>query len=290
MSAVELLWTGMQSQINTALAASSLTADVGIDWPPKDRLDAISNGACGPGVKPVISIFDAGGIKNSTRNTLLIPVQAPNYGTPGGRLVANRTSVGEGDVVTLTGSLVPIAFDCFFLALDLPNSTLFAEYIANGSDTLTTSLTALTAQINLISGLTAVYSSGPQTITVTLSGSIGGPFNVRTGVVNVGGYVQEVERVTRRLQITTWTANTTDRASFGACLENLFANLEVNFGFILADNSWCRVMVGNDMIQKDLQFNNLYRRDFFLDCEYPLTQTIPAWVVEDIIQTYNPFA
>jgi hypothetical protein len=284
VATAEQLWSGMVSQIQSALSTSGLNAKLGIDWPPKDALDLVSQGNS----SPVISVFDCGGIKNQTRNVLLIPVQPPNLGTPGGILTTTTTQVGENGSLVLNGSGLVLTFDCFFLALDLPNSTLFAEYITTNSDTLTTAMTALTAQINDISGLTAVYDSGAQTITVSLSDDIGGPFNVRTGVVNVGGYVQEVERINRQLQITTWTNNTADRATYGTCLENLFANLEVNTGFILADNSWCRVMVRNDKILKDLQFNNLYRRDFFLDCEYPLTQNIPAWVVEDIIDTYSP--
>src|SRR5580692_11378850 len=139
MATAEQLWSGMMSQINGALETNGLNAKVGIDWPPKDALDLVSQSNS----SPVISIFDCGGIKKQTRNTLLIPVQPLNYGTPGSTLVANQTVIGSGGTVVLSGANSTLTFDCFFLALDLLNSTFFVNYIATISITQLIRLQAL---------------------------------------------------------------------------------------------------------------------------------------------------
>lgn len=283
MAVVEQVWEGLRQEIITAMTAGGLSPLVGKDWPTKNILDTVSKGGV-----PAISIFDVGGVRNRTRNTFLSPALLPFNGTPGGVLTAGASTLPTGSAVTIVGSATPLINDCFFLALDYLSGakTLFAEHINTGSDTLIAAMTALTVQINLIDDITAVFDS-VNTITVT-NNTATNYLKVRTGVVNIGSYTQEIYRPTRKVQITLWTASTTDRQTYGTILEQLFANMEVTYGFQLSDQTWCRIMIVNDVLQKDMQLNDIYRRDFWIDCDYPVLNTVKAWLVEDIQQTFAP--
>jgi hypothetical protein len=111
---------------------------------------------------------------------------------------------------------------------------------------------------------------------------------VRAGVVNVGGFTQEIYRQKREIQVTLWTRTPQERERYGTILENTFAQAEVNFGIQLADQSWARLMIEDDMVWKDSQLQNIFRRDFIVSLDYPVLQFLPAWIVESITDIVEP--
>ncbi len=279
MATVEQCYAGVLGRIQAAMSNVGLNPVLGADWPTINTLQAVSTGASGP----VVSLFDRGGTKNETRNVFLNPALPLNYGIAGGTLTTTTVEFGDSNTLTLVGGGIPLVNDAFFLVLATVGSNTIAEYITQQGDNLTASLAGLTAAINATTGLSASLSGNNIVVTNTAFGLV----PTRCGVVNIGSFTQEIYRQCRELQITLWTNNPVDRQNFGVVLENLFANLEVNFGLELADQSWARILIVDDIVQKDSQLQDIYRRDFIISAEYPVLASIPAWAVESIDDYIN---
>lgn len=265
------------------MGSQGLAPNLGMDWPNLNTLQAVATGQ----LPPTISIFDRGGIKNTVRNVFLTPVLPEDLGTTGAVLTINSTDLPVAGTVVLTADLtkLPLIYDALFFVTGIPGRQKIAEAINTGS-TLDALLDDLVAAINGLPQVSAVRS-GTDTITVTNTGAAF--LQVKAGVINVGGFTQEIYRQKRELQITLWTQTPHDRERYGTVLENLFANLEVNFGLILADNqSWARLLIEDDMVWKDSQLQDLYRRDFIISLDYPVLAFLPAWIVESIEDIVTP--
>ena len=74
---------------------------------------------------------------------------------------------------------------------------------------------------------------------------------------------------------------------YGNILEQLFTQMEVNYGFLTTDQSACRVTVRDDVVQRDTQLTDLFRRDFLICVDYPVLYQAPAFDIETIPQTYG---
>lgn len=283
MASVELLWTSIVNQINSAMATSTLTPGaVAIDWPNVDILQAVATKR----INPVIAVFDRGGARNDTKAMILNPALPYNFGSPGGVLTPSANEVGDTQTVTVTGSGTPIVYDAFFVAFTQWSTEFFAEYICNSADTLTSALTNLTTAINNIGG-GSQFSASRSGSTITITNNSGQNLPVRAAVLNVGSYTQEIGRWDRELQIVLWTSSPTDRETYGTPLEQLFFILESNYGLQLSDQSRCRILVKDDYVCKDTQLQDLYRRDWILSCDYPILQVLPAWVIAALHLVYD---
>ena len=279
MSTVEMVYSGLNAAIQTAMSNASLSPNIGIDWPSLNTLQGVATNGV-----PVISIFDRGGTRNSTTALFLSPAMPLDYGTTGAVLTFSGTVLNVLEPLTLNGSGTPLTNDCLYLVLYPVGQNVILEYICQPMDTLTTALGNFVDAINTAAiGLTAVLVG--DVITVTADSGFGTQ-QFRAGVVNVGGYVQEIYRQNREMQITLWTKTPQDRATYGAVLEVLFATLEVNYGLTLADNDRARVMIVSDNVRKDSQLQDLFRRDFIISLDYPVTISVQAWIVESIAETF----
>lgn len=293
MATVAMIWSELQNQIISAFAGTNpllpnqttaifpvpIIAD---DWPPVQTIGGVSIGQ----LPTVISIFDRGGEKNITTAINLFYALPPTAGVTGAALALNTDFLPPGGVVTLTGAGTPLVNDSFCLTLISGaggQNEVIAQYKSLGTDTLTTALTNFTAQINTLDDISAVLS-GP-VITITN----GGPslHRARAEVVNIGTFTQEGFRWDRDVQVTVWSRTPADRSKYGDILEQLFSQLEVNFGFLTVDQSACRVQYVDDHVWRDSQLQDIYRRDFILTINYPLLNQIPAYAIEAIPQTYS---
>ena len=287
-----MIWGELQSQILSAFAGTNpllpnLTTAIfpvpiiADDWPPVQTIGGVSTGQ----LPTVISIFDRGGEKNSTTAINLFYALPPTYGTTGAALALNTDFFPSGGVITLTGSGTPLVNDSFCLTLISGaggQNEVIAQYQSLSTDTLTTALTALTAQINTLENISASLSGSVITVTN------GGPslYRARAEVVNIGTFTQEGFRWDRDIQVTVWSRTPADRSKYGDILEQLFSQLEVNFGFQTVDQSWCRVKMMDFHVWRDSQLQDIYRYDFILSVNYPLLNTIPAFPIEAIPQTF----
>lgn len=292
MATTSMIWESLITQMQTAFAGTNplvnLPAtlpppEIGIDWPAQKCIGAVSANQ----QQALISVFDRGATKNITQAIPLMnvfPDQAVAH--PGAVLTSSSTFLAPSGVITLTGSGTTIINDAYCLTLISGiggSQQLFAEYTALLTDTLSTALTAFTAKINLLDGITASLTGS--VITVTNNNTPA--YTVRSEVTNIATITMEGYRWLRDIQVTLWTPTPATRSKYGDVLELLFTQLEVNYGFITSDNSACRLTVTHDHIWTDSQLQDYYRRDFIIKIDYPVLNTIPAWPIETTQQTYG---
>lgn len=291
MSTVNGLYQALIAQINTAFAGTNPLVytlpitpapEIGIDWPAQKCIGAVSNGS----EPALISLFDRGTTKNITRAIPMLNVLAPIGPSPGATLTPSSFFLKAGETVTLTGSGVPIVNDAFCLTLiygSAGQNQLFAEYKALSSDTLTTALTAFTTRINLLDNFSAALVGDVITVTSAFQQNV----TVRSEVTNVALVTQEGYRWLRDIQVTLWVPSPAARSKYGDVLEQLFTQLEVNYGFFTSDNTAVRVTVTHDHIWTDSQLQDYYRRDFVIQLDYAVLNQIPAYPIETIPQDYG---
>lgn len=291
MATTDQVWAALEAQISTAMlgtnpllynAAVFPQPEIAIDWPPLPALQAVATGA----LPTIISIFDRGAEKAVTNAIPLWYALPPTLGTSGATLTISTTSLNETQSLTITGSGVPLVNDAFCLTLAAGSNQqfqFFANYTALSTDTLHTALVGLTAQINLLSGITAVLAG----VVITITNTNPTDYVAWSEVVNVGSFTQEGFRWNRDIQITVWSRTPSDRSKYGNILEQLFSQLEVNYGFFAADSSACRVVYKDDVVHKDTQLQDMYRRDFLVSVDYPVLNVIPGYVIETIPQTFS---
>ena len=267
MANVDAVWQALKIQITTALAGTNSfvytpailpAPSIGIDWPSVKTLEALS-----VSTPPIISIFDRGVEKNITQAIPMLNVLPPTGPNPGAVLTSNKTVSPAGGDFTLTGSLTPVVNDAFCLTLIYGSAgqfQLFAEYKASSSDTLHDALVAFTAQINLLTDITASLTGS----VITVTNSTPENMTIRSEVTNIATVYQEGFRWNRDVQVTLWTRLRQNRGRYGDVLEQLFTQLEINYGFLTTDNSACRVVYKDDLEHKDSQLQDIYRRDFFI--------------------------
>lgn len=290
MATVEQVWQGLEQQIATAFAgtnpllnlpATQPAPEIGIDWPFQKCIGAVSSGQ----ERALISIFDRGATKNITQAIPLLYALPPTNGTPGGVITPSASVLPAQGTVTLTGSGTPFVNDafCFTLLWGYGNQfQAFANYtVPNTTTSLATALAGMVAQINTIEGLTATLLDD----VITITNNTNTNYNVRSEVVNVGTLTVEGYRWLRDIQVTLWTGTPLARMTYGTVLEQLFTLLEVNYGFIAADQSACRVCVAHDFVHYDTQLQDVYRRDWILQIDYPVLYTLPTFAIETIPQT-----
>lgn len=287
-----MIWEELQSQILSAFAGTNsllpnLTTAIypipiiATDWPPVQTIGGVSTGQ----LPTVISIFDRGGEKNNTTAINLFYALPPVAGTTGSSIVLNTDYLPPGQTATVTGSGSPLVNDSFCLTLIsgvIGNNEVIAQYKSLSTDTLNSALTSFTTAINTLDNISAVLADS--VITVTNNGPA--LYRVRSEVVNIGTFTQEGFRWDRDIQVTVWSRTPADRSKYGDILEQLFSQLEVNFGFQTVDQSWCRLKMMDFHVWRDSQLQDIYRYDFILSVNYPLLNTIPAFPIEAIPQTF----
>lgn len=288
-----MIWGGLQNQIATAMQGTNTllpnqtTAVFPLpqwsdDWPPLKTLQAVATGQ----IPTVISLFDRGVEKNDTHAIPLFYALPPTVGTPGAAITLSSTFFAPGQNITLTGSGTPLVNDAFCLTLisgAVGQNQIMAEYQALSTDTLMSALTAFTAKINLLTDITASLSGDM----ITVTNGTDSLYTARSEVVNIGTFTQEGYRWERDIQVTVWSRTPADRAKYGNILEQLFTQLEVNYGFLASDQSACRIYVKDDLVQRDSQLQDIYRRDWLICVNYPVLNYAPAYLIEEIPQTYE---
>lgn len=293
MATVSQVWQALYDQINTAFQGTNPLLnnlpvtplpEIGIDWPFQKCIGAVSNGS----ERALVSLFDRGATKNITQAIPLLYALPPTNGNPGGIITVSNTFFGPSQSITLTGSGVPVLNDAFCLTLLHGFAGQFQDFanytVTNNTTSLTAALDGMVTKINLIDGIVASRSGSVITVTNNNVNS----YAVRSEIVNVGTFTIEGYRWLRDIQITLWTASPANRDKYGNVLEQLLTQLEINYGFLAADQSACRVTVQQDIVHVDSQLQDIYRRDFIIQVDYPVLYTIPGFPIETIQQTVGP--
>ena len=283
MATARTVLQSIASQVSTVTAGiivNGLAAPVvgGVGWPSTKVLQDIPKGAT-----TVFGVFDRGGSRNTTRWPRIFAV--PDVVTAAGISVASYTGgspmMSTPAVLTLTGT--PIANDAVVFQFGnfvgapegFSGGSVVVGYVSQGSDTLSTFATALAAQISTITGLSAVASAGVITITNTTGNKIYSTAAVGNQVLRTNEY----NRISRRVGVAFWCPSEVYRQAITDVFESQLAQLRNMYGFQLANNEWVRVEYDHDIYIDDQQLQSVFRRDFFMNCEYGVTGTETAWPV-----------
>ena len=122
------------------------------------------------------------------------------------------------------------------------------------------------------------------TLRLTLAANVG----------NGGSQVTEFGRRRRDLQVVVWTNTEVNREILSDPIDSLFAQLEYNFNLQMLDTSFGRLIYESDMYVEEGTEQDLYRRDFHVSVDYPVTSTdllfsvlVPTLELSGIGETIN---
>ena len=264
-----------------------LTVETGLFWPPPNtlaRFVKLRPPTCG------ITIFDRKTTKDTTRwlpvlisqttfatgisTSLTTPAPVPSFGSV--QVSVSGTS-NPGDAISLVvedrGYLIrqlgaskggtPASLGAAVVLSPLPNT---------GPSDIVLGLAAKINADPTLSTLVQASASG-STMTVT---SLGDALKVSSYTGNGGVQVTEVARRLRDVQITVWAPSQEIRDIVGDPIEVLIGELEVFYGdfqsgLVLGDGSFARIMLVNDFLLDDPVKADLFRRDFIISADYPVT-------------------
>ena len=257
-----------------------LPIDVGIGWPPLNRLQDVSRGQ-----RAAVAIYDMKVARNTTRwlpfsydvtpiaATLTAALSRPTLidGISPTATITFGGTVTQGDaaaiVVTNTGS---IPYD----ADGDPQVRPSAAQVVIGStaDTPSSIASALAAAINgdaaLSTWLTAAAGGAVVTLTI-VAGK--GPLVLAARTGNGATQEREIGRRLRHMQIACWTQTEEAREALTDPIDTYLAQSELDFGLLLPDNSYARLLYESDHYIEDATLQDVYRRDFFVSIDAPVT-------------------
>lgn len=271
MASLYAVLTALQSSVSAAVAPLGISPapQAAIGWPPVNRLQQIGQGTAGP----AITIYDRRIGRNVTRWSPEVIAQTL---TPATLTTAvdvqymTRTSVVH---ITLGGTVTPgDAVSAVFTRHMADGSQVMWAAVVSGGASPSDAATALAAAINadsLLSSWVTAVAAGP---VVTLTAAfVNGSLVVASYTGNGGTQTREVARRERQVQIVQWTRTEEQRNLIAEAISQLLGNMDATFGLTLSDGTVLRVTYGNDFDLEDNTLQDVYRHDFLVSAEYPVT-------------------
>lgn len=261
----------LQSSVSAAVAALGISPapQAAIGWPPVNRLQQIGQGTAGP----AITIYDRRIGRNVTRWSPEVISQTLVPATLTTALDAQymtRTSVVH---ITLSGTVTAGDAVSAVFTRHMPDvSQLMGAVVVGGAATPGAAATALAAAINADPVLSTWVTAAAVGAVVTLTAAfVNGSLAVASYTGNGGTQTREVARRERQVQIVQWTKTEEQRNLIADAISQLLGNMDATFGLTLADGTVLRVTYGNDFDLEDNTLQDVYRHDFLVSAEYPVT-------------------
>lgn len=261
------------------VSGQSAPVTFGIGWPSTNKIQDVPKASAGV-FTSLCGIFDRGAGNNTTRWPVIAAV--PDVVGACGLVcdLVDNSPLLTTATLTLTGS--PNTNDTVVfqygngvvLSPGYLESTALVGYKALVSDTLATFATALAAAISTIAGLTAVSSGGVISITSTNA-----PTYAVANAANQSVRTNEYNRLNRHLAVTFWCPSELHRQALTDPIESFLVQTRSSYGFQLANGEWVRLMYERDAYIDDAQLQSIFRRDFFMECEYGLTGSVLAYPI-----------
>lgn len=278
---LSIAWTRSLSAGATetvAITGLVVTPETGTGWPPIGELQEVARGGAA-----LISVYDRKLSRNTTRwkgGTYNLTV------TP-----ATLTTVASTDVIppegtatiTLGGAVTPgDAVSAVFTnrAGGGPAMQGAQVVIGGSADTPSTMATALATAINadaLLSLWAHAAATGPVvTVTSLLAAT---QLGIASYAGNGGSQTRELGRRERSFQVVAWTQTEVLRETLTDPIDVLLAGFDSSFGIVLGDGSAIRVMYDGDYYLEDDMLEDVYRRDFMVRVDYPVTTVDQLYAV-----------
>jgi hypothetical protein len=241
---------------------------VGVGWPSVNALQNIARGGS------IVSIYDRKVGRNTTRwspYTYDLVVIDATLTTE----ISQQTIQPHGSVsITLGGTVSPWDAVSCVLTAPIPNAPSQMDAVVAVSapgDTPASMATKLAGLINGDSTISTWVTASASGLVVTLTGKLASPIAVQSYTGNGGTQMRELSRREAQLQITCWTQTQAARLALVGPITELLASLQVNFGPTFQDGTQARLECENDFPIEDDTLEDVYRHDFLLRVEFPIT-------------------
>lgn len=276
MATLHQVQAGLQQVVSAALVGLVPGPAIGIGWPS----EAVLANNVRPGAPGLVSVYDRKMAKDSTRwkATSLSQVVTP-------ATLVSTVSQSTGPSPTITLSSVPSIGDAVSCVATWDGAQAAQVVVATAGATANGMATALANAINADPVLGAWFSATASGPVLALTPRVGPPWpTVASYTGNGGSEVIELGRRDRQMQVVVWANSELQRQSIGDPIETLIVQLEAGYGAYpqglpLADGTSARVLAGSDFYLEDSTLFDLYRRDFLLSLDYPLTTTDALYAV-----------
>ena len=245
------------------------TPIVGVGWPPVNALQNVARGGC------LISIYDRKVGRNSTRwapfayNQVIVPATLTTEVSALGILLG----LGSGSI-TLGATVSPgDAVSCVLSApaANAPRAMGAVVAMSASGDTPASMAAKLAALINADTTLRNWVSAAAVGAAVNLTNLLAGSVVVESYAGNGGTQMRELGRRESQLQITVWTQTQQARLMVVIPITKMLAAAQAAFGLDLADGTPVQVTLSNDFPIEDDTLQDVYRHDFLVMIDYPIT-------------------
>lgn len=268
---------GVLGLVNSALAGLqvnniALNYKAAIGWPAIKTLQAIAKG--GPAL---VTVYDRKIGKNSTRWSPTVVSQTVVPATLTTSILPTKLAPGESATIVLGGIVTPgDAVSC--LAVQLGANTGAVVAVGLAGDTSVTMAAKLARLINTDASMVGLLTATSLDSIVTLTaGTVA--VGVQSYAGNGGTQEREIGRRDQSVQVVCWTRTVEQRNAMVAVIDVAIANSEINFGPTLADGSAARLSYVSDYDLEDDTLEDVYRHDFMISVDYPVTVTDALFAV-----------
>lgn len=239
-----------------------------VGWPPIGALQDVAK--AGPAL---VAIYDRKISKNSTRWAPYIIQQTITEATLTTAIAPNHLAAGASAVITLGGTVTPgDAVSC--VAAQFAKTTVAVVAIGGAADTPVSMATQLAGLINNDPTMTGVLTAVASGFTVTVTNQSGVPLALASYAGNGGTQLREIGRRDQQVQIVLWAKTVEIRNAMSAAIEVAIAEAEIEFGPDIDDTgTQSRMTFVSDYDLEDNTLEDVYRHDFMVSMDYPVTIT-----------------
>lgn len=261
-----------------------------IGWPPMKVLQTIPQNFKAQTPTAIIGVYDRKISRNVTR---WIPFQVSEDILPSTlttSVVGESMNSGQSAQIALGVSVSPgDSVSAVFTSYTGNPSTMAAQVAIGVAGASLTSLAALlAAQINadpILSLWASAIAVGPDVNITNLTAKV---LKLQSYAGNGAVETVEVGRRDRQFQITCWMPTEEIRQAVTDPIDAMIATAESAFGFTMPDGTPLRVSYQNDYYLEDDTLEDVYRRDFLLCVEYPVTTTDNLYALLAPIVDFEP--
>lgn len=219
-----------------------------------------------------VAVYDRKISKNTTRWAPYVFSQTVVPATLTTALAPNRIAPGQSATITLGGT-VTLGDAVSALAVRVGGLTGAVVAVSVQNDSPTSMAAKLANMINTDSSMLGMLTAAAVGAVVTVKNVANVALQLGSYAGNGGSQQREIGRREQQMQVILWARTVEQRNLMVAALETAIALSEINFGPLLPDGTQGRLSYVSDYDLEDDTLEDVYRHDFMVAMDYPVTTT-----------------